>query len=90
MKDLRPDLLGDHLAVRGDAARRRRLDPVLQAQERGVLGGHAQAAPPEHRPVLDQVVAPVQPICAGRQSGIVPVVGQGAQERERPRRCRRR
>ena len=57
-EDLRADLFGHDLAVRGHGAGTRRLHAVAQPQVRGVLGRVAEAAPPEHRAVLDEVVEP--------------------------------
>ena len=57
-EDLRADLLGHHLAVQLHRSASGRLDAALETKVSRVLGGVAEAAPPEHRPLPDQVVEP--------------------------------
>ena len=81
-EDLGRDLLCDYLPVGRRGAARRWLQPPLEAQIRGVGGGVAEAAPPQHRAFLDQIV---QPGAADRRRGNLPAarfVLQGADEDE--------
>jgi hypothetical protein len=81
-EDLGADLLGHLRAVELEGAAARRRDAVLQAQVGGMLGGVAQAAPPEDGAALDDVVEPGLADLGGGERRAVAVVGQGAQEGE--------
>ena len=84
-EDLGADLLCHHLGVEGDGTAARRLDAVLEAQVGGVLGGVAQAAPPQHGALLDQVVEPGAPDVGRAEVGAASEVFQRANEGERAR-----
>ncbi len=62
-----------------------RWDAVLQTKVGGVLGGISEAAPPEDRAALDDVVEPGLAICCWSQIKRVPVIWQGAKKRESAR-----
>ena len=81
-KDLGADLLGNDLAVQGGRAAAGRGDALLEAEERGVFGRVAHAAPPKDGAFLDDVVEPALPDLRGCDGAAVAVVGQGAQEGE--------
>ena len=82
-EDLRADLFGDHLAVRGHRTAAGRLDAFLQPQVGRVLGRVAETAPPQHGAVLDEVVEPGLPDLRRGQVGVAAVILERPQERER-------
>ena len=82
-EDLRADLFGHHLAVHGDRAARRGVDARRQAHVGRVFRRVAEAAPPQDRAVLDQVVEPGLADLLRGQLRVAVVVFECADERER-------
>ena len=81
-EDLRADLLRHDFAVHGDGAALRRWHARGQADERGVFGGVAEAAPPEDGAPLDQIVEPRLADLPRRDLRVAVVVLQRADEGE--------
>ncbi len=81
-EDLRPDLLGHGLAVQRDGAAAWRGNAGLQAQVGRVLGRAADAAPPEDRTFLDDVVQPGLSDLLGGQLARITIVGERARKGE--------
>lgn len=81
-EDLRADLLGDDRAVECDRTAGGGGRAGLQAQIGGVLGRVAEAAPPEDRAPLDDVVQPALADLRGSEIRGVATIGEGTEEGE--------
>ena len=84
-EDLGADLLRHDLAVPFHRAAFGRLDSALETKVSRVLGGVAEAAPPEHRALPDQVVEPGLADLPRAESRARAVILERPQKREGPR-----
>ena len=84
-ENLSANLLADHLRVEATRAAVRRSDTASKPQVGGLLGGIANAAPPQHGFIFDDRVEPRLTDLRGGQLGIKTVIRHRPSKRERPR-----